>query len=66
MADWREELSGWLASFLNKLGHKARRRLCPLYVAGVILNISIVQCGSRRGWVLPSPGAKRNRSKSFN
>jgi SRSO17 transposase len=36
MADWREELSRWLAPFLGKLGHKARRRMCPLYVAGLI------------------------------
>ena len=36
MADWREELSRWLAPFLAKLGHKARRRMCPLYVAGLI------------------------------
>ena len=25
-----------LSSFLEKLGHKARRRMCPLYVAGLI------------------------------
>jgi len=36
MADWREALSGWLAPFLAGLGHKARRRMCPLYVAGLI------------------------------
>jgi len=36
MADWRGELSDWLAPFLAKLGHKARRRMCPLYVAGLI------------------------------
>ena len=36
MADWRGELSDWLAPFLAKLGHKARRRMCPLYVTGLI------------------------------
>src|SRR5579864_2682939 len=36
MADWRGELSDWLTPFLAKLGHKARRRMCPLYVAGLI------------------------------
>lgn len=36
MAEWLEELSRWLAPFLAKLGHKARRRMCPLYVAGLI------------------------------
>jgi len=36
MSDWRAELSDWLGPFLAKLGHKARRRMCPLYVAGLI------------------------------
>jgi SRSO17 transposase len=26
----------WLAPFLARLGHQARRRMCPLYVAGLI------------------------------
>jgi SRSO17 transposase len=34
--DWSSELRAWLAPFLEKLGHKARRRMCPLYVAGLI------------------------------
>jgi SRSO17 transposase len=29
---WEEELERWLDPFLNCLGHKARRRMCPLYV----------------------------------
>ncbi len=33
--DWRDELGRWLAPFLA-LGHKARRRMCPLYIAGLI------------------------------
>src|SRR5271165_5372426 len=36
MTDWRDELSEWLAPFLTRLDHKARRRMCPLYVAGLI------------------------------
>ena len=36
MSDWSEELSEWLKPFLARLGHKARRRMCPLYVAGLI------------------------------
>src|SRR5260370_25309285 len=36
MSDWGAELSAWLGPFLAKLGHKARRRMCPLYVAGLI------------------------------
>src|SRR4051794_12785298 len=35
-ADWQDELQRWLAPFLSHLGHKARRRMCPLYVAGLI------------------------------
>ena len=31
-----DELARWLAPFLERLGHKARRRMCPLYVAGLI------------------------------
>src|SRR4051795_10555501 len=34
--DWKEELGRWLKPFLNRLGHKARRRVCPLYVSGLI------------------------------
>src|SRR3954464_11649420 len=34
--DWQNELRRWLGPFLNHLGHKARRRMCPLYVAGLI------------------------------
>ena len=33
---WEDELGGWLKPFLDRLGHKARRRMCPLYVAGLI------------------------------
>jgi SRSO17 transposase len=34
--NWEEELARWLEPFLDCLGHKARRRMCPLYVAGLI------------------------------
>src|SRR5215467_5214517 len=34
--DWTDELERWLAPFLACLGHKARRRMCPLYLAGLI------------------------------
>jgi SRSO17 transposase len=36
MAGWGDDLSEWLKPFLARLGHKARRRMCPLYVAGLI------------------------------
>jgi SRSO17 transposase len=34
--DWTEELERWLEPFLACLGNKTRRRMCPLYVAGLI------------------------------
>jgi SRSO17 transposase len=33
---WEEELGRWLKPFLDCLGHKARRRMCPLYISGLI------------------------------
>src|SRR5258707_1752220 len=35
-SDWRGELRRWLKPFLDRLGHKARRQMCPLYVSGLI------------------------------
>ena len=34
--NWNTELRTWLSPFLEKLGHKARRQMCPLYVSGLI------------------------------
>ena len=34
--DWTTALEGWLAPFLDRLGHAKRRRMCPLYIAGLI------------------------------
>jgi SRSO17 transposase len=34
--DWNDELGRWLKPFVDRLGHKARRRMCPLYVSGLI------------------------------
>lgn len=36
IANWNAELRTWLSPFLEKLGHKARRQMCPLYVSGLI------------------------------
>ncbi|NEV03338.1 transposase, partial [Bradyrhizobium uaiense] len=36
MAGWEDELERWLMPFLDRLGHKTRQRMCPLYVAGLI------------------------------
>src|SRR5712692_4890458 len=33
---WKKELERFLGPFLARLGHKARRRMCPLYVSGLI------------------------------
>jgi SRSO17 transposase len=33
---WEHELQSWLEPFLTPLRHPARRRMCPLYVAGLI------------------------------
>ena len=35
-SDWKEELGRCLKPFLDRLGHKARRQMCPLYVSGLI------------------------------
>jgi SRSO17 transposase len=35
-SDWEEELGRWLKPFLDRLGHKARRRMCPLYISGLM------------------------------
>jgi hypothetical protein len=34
--DWMGTLKRWLEPFLDRLGHAKRRRMCPLYVAGLI------------------------------
>ena len=36
MLDWKEELGRWLKLFLDRLGHKAWRQMCPLDVSGLI------------------------------
>jgi SRSO17 transposase len=35
-SDWKSELGRWLKPFLDRLGHKSRRKMCPLYVSGLI------------------------------
>ncbi len=35
-SNWQDALSLWLKPFLDRLGHKARRQMCPLYVTGLI------------------------------
>ena len=33
---WQDELGHWLKAFLDRLGHKARRRMCRFNVSGLI------------------------------
>lgn len=35
-SDWEDQLERWLKPFSDRLGHKARRRMCPRYIAGLI------------------------------
>src|ERR1700759_3910177 len=35
-SDWKQELERFLTPFLDRLGHRARRQMCPLYVSGLI------------------------------
>jgi len=55
-SDWKDELERWLKPFLDRLGHKARRRMCPLYVAGLIGPGGSAEAGgvggepARAGW----------------
>ncbi len=35
-AVWMDDLEHWLQPFLAGLSHRARRRMCPLYIAGLI------------------------------
>ena len=34
--DWQKQLGRWLKPFLDRLGHEARRQMCPVYVSGLI------------------------------
>lgn len=34
--DWQRDLEHWLEPYLQKLGNKTRRRMCPAYIAGLI------------------------------
>jgi len=34
--DWQVDLERWLAPYLDALGNKTRRRMCPAYIAGLI------------------------------
>src|SRR4029079_5362299 len=38
--DWLRTLETWLEPFLARLGHPARRRMCPLYVGGLMVQVN--------------------------
>ena len=46
--DWKDELGRWLKPFLDRLGHKARRQMCPLYVSGLSHDLGVVEHMSDR------------------
>lgn len=54
-SNWESDLESWLKPFLEHLGHKARRRMCPLYVAGLI-GPGDRKGGSAAGGGTPGPG----------
>lgn len=35
-SNWRAELQRWLEPFLERLGNKTRRQMCPRYLADLI------------------------------
>jgi len=45
-AGWQGDLERWLGPFLARLGLKARQRMCPLNVAGLIVGLPRF-CGHR-------------------
>jgi hypothetical protein len=61
-ADWREDLARWLAPFVAHLSHLARRKMCPLYVAGLIGPGDHKSVHPRRRWIRP-PTPKSNLPK---
>lgn len=36
MAELDVALADWLKPFIEKLGHKKRRQMCPVYISGLI------------------------------
>jgi SRSO17 transposase len=65
--DWNDELGRWLKPFVDRLGHRARRRMCPLYVSGLIGpgDRKSVQPMAKR-LVLAAPAATVSRTRLPN
>jgi hypothetical protein len=57
---WKSDLERWLAPFLGALRHKARARMCPVYVAGLI------GAGDRNGCGANSNEQSRNCVRAFD
>ncbi|CUX54311.1 hypothetical protein AGR7C_Lc20112 [Agrobacterium deltaense Zutra 3/1] len=63
MAELDIALADWLKPFVEKLGHKKRRQMCPVYVSGLIgpgdrksiepMTVCIIS--SRMGFGMPVP-----------
>jgi len=47
--DWKDELGRWLKPFLDRLGHKARRRMC-LHGQDPSRTWVAVSCCNARPW----------------
>jgi len=66
--DWRGELGRWLKPFLDRLGDKARRQMCPLYVSGLIGpgdRKSIAPMAERLACLLAPPCIRRPETMSM-
>jgi hypothetical protein len=50
---WEHELQSWLERFLTHLHPTARRRMCPLYGAGLIGGIGYLPPTGQQAVILP-------------
>src|SRR5262249_24496176 len=69
--NWKDELGSWPKPFLDRLGHKARRQMCPLYVSGLIgpgdrksiqpmaRRLALGECDQLHHFIAPGSGMQR-------
>jgi hypothetical protein len=69
--NWKDELGRWPKPFLDRLGHKARRQMCPLYVSGLIgpgdrksiqpmaRRLALGECDQLHHFIAPGSGKQR-------
>ena len=63
-SNWQAELGRWLKPFLDRLDHKARRQMCPLYVSGLIGPSRAIRAARRAISTALSPCSAMRRSAS--